>query len=332
MHERVIFAGDSAHVVSPFGARGGNGGIQDADNLGWKLAAVVKGEAPPALLGANADFTLEWVSVYTFACRRMDSFRHRRILFAGDAAHGVSPFGARGANSGIQDADNLGWKLDCVLRGDAPDALLDSYASERELAADENILHSTRATDFITPKSAVSKLFRDAVLTLAKEHAFARKLVNSGRLSLPSVYADSPLNTVDRDTFKGAMVPGAPCTDAPVMVTGSHSWLLRHLGPNFTALYFSDGKPLPPSVLRALQALVTAKDGIDLRVVVPNSGAGIVAGLVELVDRSGSLARRYDAAPGTCYLLRPDQHVCARWRTLDVSAVRAARRRAIGNP
>ena len=303
--------------------------------LGWDADPVLE-RAPErviprvqALLGADVAFTLEWVSVYTFACRRMDSFRHQRILFAGDAAHGVSPFGARGANSGIQDADNLAWKLDLVLRGAAPTALLDTYASEREMAADENILNSTRATDFITPKSAVSRLFRDAVLTLAKEFPFARKLVNSGRLSLPSVYADSHLNTADRDQFIGAMVPGAPCTDAPVMVTGTQSWLLRQLGRQFTILYFSDGKPLAPSVLRMLQSLVAGNDSIALRVIVPNSGAGAVAGLAELVDRTGLLARRYDATPGTCYLVRPDQHVCGRWRTLEATAVRAARARAI---
>ena len=99
----------------------------------------------------------------------MERFRHGRVLFAGDSAHGVSPFGARGANSGVQDADNLGWKLDLVLRGKAGDALLDSYASEREYAADENILNSTRATDFITPKSEISRLFRDAALDLARD-------------------------------------------------------------------------------------------------------------------------------------------------------------------
>src|SRR5207244_5303638 len=149
----------------------------------------------------DAQFELEWASVYTFACLRMDSFRHGRVLFAGDSAHGVSPFGARGANSGVQDAENLAWKLAAVLRGDAPDALLDSYASEREYAADENIRNSTRATDFITPKSEISRLFRDAVLELAKRHGFARTLVNSGRLSLPSTLHGSALNTADTDAF-----------------------------------------------------------------------------------------------------------------------------------
>jgi 3-(3-hydroxy-phenyl)propionate hydroxylase len=136
-----------------------------------------------AMLGDERKFELEWVSVYTFQCRRMKRFRHGRVLFVGDAAHQVSPFGARGANSGIQDTDNLCWKLKLVLDGKAPDSLLDTYSEERVFAADENILNSTRSTDFITPKSRASRSFRNAILGLAKDHAFARALVNSGRLS-----------------------------------------------------------------------------------------------------------------------------------------------------
>ena len=152
------------------------------------------------MLGEEAEFEIEWASVYTFQCRRMQRFRHGRVLFAGDAAHVVSPFGARGANSGIQDIDNLVWKL--RARAERPGAASDCstrYDAERTSAADENIRHSTRSTDFITPKSAVSRTFRDAVLALAKNHPFARSLVNSGRLSVPAVLAESPLNTPDRD-------------------------------------------------------------------------------------------------------------------------------------
>ena len=87
----------------------------------------------------------------------MERFRHGRVFFLGDAAHQVSPFGARGANSGIQDADNFGWKLARVLKAAASDSLLDSYDAERVPAADENILNSTRSTDFITPKSNISR-------------------------------------------------------------------------------------------------------------------------------------------------------------------------------
>src|SRR5690606_15297327 len=143
------------------------------------------------------------VSIYTFSCQRMEKFRHGRVFFAGDAAHRVSPFGARGANSGVQDTENLAWKLAFVMRGQAPDSLLDTYGEEREYAADENILNSTRSTDFITPKSEISKIFRNTVLNLAKRFPFARALVNSGRLSVPATLYDSPLNTPDSDAFEG---------------------------------------------------------------------------------------------------------------------------------
>jgi 3-(3-hydroxy-phenyl)propionate hydroxylase len=249
---------------------------------------------------ADVGFTIGWASVYTFACQRMQSFKHGRVLFAGDAAHGVSPFGARGANSGVQDADNLGWKLARVVQGESPASLLDSYAFEREYAADENILNSTRATDFITPKSEVSALFRDAVLALSRKHPFARRVVNSGRLSVPSTLHGSALNTPDVDEFNGLMVPGAPALDAPLVCEGRSSWLLRELGADFTLMVFGAA----PSWAAAMKLKVLAID--------------------ERMDTSGHAAQRYDAHPGTGYLLRPDQHVCARWRTPTQAAVQSA--------
>jgi 3-(3-hydroxy-phenyl)propionate hydroxylase len=258
--------------------------------------------------GREVPFTLEWASVYTFACQRLERFRHGRVFFAGDSAHGVSPFGARGANSGVQDADNLGWKLAAVLQGDAGDALLDSYGPEREFAADENLLNSTRATDFITPKSPVSRVFRDAVLSLAREHAFARRLVNSGRLSVPATLDGSPLNTPDADVFDATLRPGAPAADAPLRINGQPGWLLRQLGAGFTLLCFGSAPAVPAGV------------------------AVIVIDGDAVVDAEGLAARRYDAKPGTAYLLRPDQHVCARWRSPTEAAVRAALARALGAP
>jgi 3-(3-hydroxy-phenyl)propionate hydroxylase len=249
-----------------------------------------------ALLGKDTRFTLEWVSVYTFACVRMARFRDGCVLFAGDAAHGVSPFGARGANSGVQDADNLGWKIAAVLRGDAPDRLLDTYATEREAAADENILNATRSTDFISPKTPVSLLFRDAVLGLAKDFSFARRLVNSGRLSVPSVFVDSPLNTPDEDAFAGGVPPGAPAVDAPLP---GGSWLLDELRDGFSLIAFGCEADVPVRVVE----LDPVRDALA--------------------------AARYDARPGTVYLLRPDQHVCARWRRFDAARVRAAIARAM---
>jgi len=278
-----------------------------------------------AMLGEDAEFDVEWASVYTFECRRMQDFRHGRVLFAGDAAHLVSPFGARGANSGIQDVDNLVWKLCLVMAGLAPDRLLDTYDIERTAAADENIKHSTRATDFITPKSAISRTFRDAVLGLAKHHAFARRLVNSGRLSVPAVLAGSPLNTPDTDPFEGAMVPGTPAADAPVTGPGS-KWFIEYLRSVFMLVTFA--APIPPEAAAAL-----FRDPIRCRVVHVDADAtpSISDSQVVIADSAGLLTKRYDARPGTCYLFRPDQHVCARWRTFDLTAVRAAIARAAGN-
>jgi 3-(3-hydroxy-phenyl)propionate hydroxylase len=268
-------------------------------------------------------FRVVWASVYTFACQRMERFRHGRVLFAGDSAHGVSPFGARGANSGVQDADNLAWKLDAVQRGAAPDALLDSYAWEREFAADENILASTRSTDFISPKSPISRVFRDAVLDLARDHAFARRLVNSGRLSVPATLDGSPLNTPDRDAFDGAMRPGAAAADAPVVEATPdgerHGWLLRRLGPGFTLVAYGDAWP------------ETFDAGLELTrlLVAPDAVAQAPAGVTVLRDVEGCFGRRYDALPGSVWLLRPDQHVAARWRTLRPGDVRLALARAL---
>jgi 3-(3-hydroxy-phenyl)propionate hydroxylase len=274
-----------------------------------------------AMLGPDVRFELEWASVYTFQCRRMQRFRHGRVIFAGDAAHLVSPFGARGANSGMQDADNLVWKLALVLQGKAPQRLLDTYDSERVAAADENIRHSTRSTDFITPKSAVSRVFRDAVLELAREHAFARRLVNSGRLSTPSVLRDSPLGTTDAaGAFEGGVAPGEAAQDAPVEGPCGR-WLLDHLCSGFTLMAFG---AIPGEAIATLAAaaIPCATVAVDATVTAPG---------LAIRDAEGRVARRYAAQPGSCYLFRPDQHVCARWRTFDLRAVRRAIARATCN-
>ncbi|MBL6078445.1 FAD-dependent oxidoreductase [Belnapia sp. T18] len=298
--------------------------------LGWDADPVAERQPErviprvQALLGPEARFELEWVSVYTFSCLRMERFRHGRVLFAGDSAHGVSPFGARGANGGVQDAENLAWKLALVVQGQAPESLLDSYDAERVRAADENILNSTRSTDFITPKNEASRAFRDATLELARDCGFARRLVNSGRLSLPCTYRDSALNTPDTDAFDGPMQPGAPAADAPVRAGGEEGWFLSQIAHGgFTLLCFGEE---PPDNFPGIR-------GVPLRplLVVPAGAAQRqAAGLPVIEDAAGLLARRYDAGPGATYLLRPDQHVAARWRRFEPVLVTAALARATG--
>ncbi|MEM8590465.1 MAG: FAD-dependent oxidoreductase [Pseudomonadota bacterium] len=297
---------------------------RQADDI-WRIDFQLGPEADPAverqpdrvlprlkaMLGPEVAFDLEWVSIYTFRCRRMQRFRHGRIFFAGDSAHQVSPFGARGGNGGIQDVDNLAWKLAAVLSDQASDRLLDSYDDERVPATDDNILNSTRSTDFITPKTAASRAFRDAVLSLAEEAPFARALVNSGRLSTPHAYDGSPLSTPDGDPFTGGPPPGAPCPDAPIAGTdGQSAWLLNQLGGDFAVLTFMS-EPIDT----------------DLRQV-------RIGGTGGWADPEGLVARRYDLRPGTCYLIRPDQHVAARWRQADGAKIRKAlqRARAAGGP
>jgi len=284
--------------------------------LGW--GADAEAEKKPEriiprvreMLGDGREFELEWASVYQFACRRIDNFRYGRVLFAGDAAHQVSPFGARGANTGVQDIDNLTWKLKLVLDGAAPVALIDSYDEERAFAADDNLLNSTRSTDFITPKSNSSRLFRDAVLALAKDHDFARKLVNSGRLSTPTPYLNSSLNTADAEMFAGLMKPGTNCADAPIQCDGKDGWLLNHLGKGFTVLTLNAN----PQVSEVKFGVITAP---------------VLAVGRDIIDVRGVLAARYDGKPGTTYLIRPDQHVAARWRSLDAEKISHAIARAI---
>jgi 3-(3-hydroxy-phenyl)propionate hydroxylase len=257
------------------------------------------------MVGAR-DFSVDWVSIYRFNCRRIDRFVHGRVIFVGDSAHQVSPFGARGANSGVEDAENLAWKLAALLDGEAGEALIDSYDLERMQAADENIGHSTRSTDFIAPRSPAERTLRNAVLSLAPHADFARRMVNSGRLSVATVY-DTPLSTPDETAFAGSVKLGAPPPDA-VMQTpaGASCHLLERLPARFELLYIADGAApaLPPDI-------------------------GLTVIGRDLIDARGDFGSRFDAAPGTAYLLRPDQHVCARWREPTPAKIAAARDRAL---
>src|SRR6266436_3360821 len=221
----------------------------DADPVAEKRPENVRPRIARML--GHDKFDFEWISLYKFQCRRMDKFLHGRVIFAGDAAHQVSPFGARGANSGLEDAENIAWKLDRVLRGTSPEALLQTYHTERSAAADENIRESTRSTDFMAPASHQEARLRKAVLSLAKETEFGKRMVNAGRLSVPSIYA-TPLSTDDGVVWAGGPPPGASMPDAPISARSGDAIFLTEAfiqkGPGFTWLEFANGAAPPQGV------------------------------------------------------------------------------------
>jgi 3-(3-hydroxy-phenyl)propionate hydroxylase len=266
-----------------------------------------------AMFGEDVSFDLEWVSIYAFQCRTLERYVHNRIVFCGDSAHQVSPFGARGGNGGTQDADNLGWKLAAILKGEAPEGLLETYQMERKQAALENIGHSTRATDFMTPKSHASRIIRDEVLDMAKAYGFAKALINSGRLSRPCSLTDSPLSTPDDPAFEGGLPPGSPAADAPIRVSGKEAWFLEQLQGQFTLVHWGSHASAPD----------VSASPLPMRVLCVGSGE-------DIEDTDGLLAKRYGAHDGTAYLFRPDQHVAARWREAAGADVPGSVRLALG--
>jgi len=159
----------------------------------------------------DADYELVWMSVYRFSQRVADRFRVGRVFLAGDAAHLMSPFGARGMNSGIMDAENIAWKLALVRRGQAPDALLDTYDLERRGAALENVRVTDRTMQFMVPRDRARWAARDALLRASVAVPALRHLVNSGRLAEPFEYRDSPVVVPDTP---------APAPPAPLAVAG----------------------------------------------------------------------------------------------------------------
>jgi 3-(3-hydroxy-phenyl)propionate hydroxylase len=234
----------------------------------------------------RSDFRLDWVSVYTFQCRRMARFVHGPVIFCGDSAHVVSPFGARGGNGGLQDVDALGWRLAAVAQGGDPE-MLAAYDRERQFGADENLANSSRTTRFMSPAPGAERLFRDAVLALAGKAAFARPLVNSGRLSRPCVY---PLSGPDDPALPRESRPGAVAPDAPL----ADGWLIDRLGR--APVLLAMGQPAPSVGIRSLEVPVTPE-----------------------------VKTRYlGTADRALYLIRPDQIVAGRWLDTTPEAITAA--------
>lgn len=255
------------------------------------------------MLGEDCEFELEWTSIYNFRCMRMEKFVHNRIIFAGDSAHQVSPFGARGANSGIQDTDNLIWKLAYLIQGKAPKSILETYDKERSPATDENIYHSSNATDFISPKSRMSTIYRNAILDLAKNYLFAQEIVNSGRLSHSFKYLNSPLTTEDTEEWYGDVQPGYAVSDIQLLKNGKTTYLIDELGNDFTLLIYGSNA----------NNLIQFNTEFDVKTVYVNAKNE----MNELVDFDNNFKQKYDVNEASWYLIRPDHYIAARGKKVN---------------
>jgi 3-(3-hydroxy-phenyl)propionate hydroxylase len=283
-----------------------------------------------AMMGEQGDWKPIWSGIYKANALTLPSYRHGRVLFAGDAAHLVPIFGVRGANSGIDDADNLAWKLAFVVKGLASSALLDSYSVERVGAARENLSYGTKSTEFMAPPSFAFELMRTAVLGLAKKHPSLRSLVNPRQTSAIT-YATSPLNAAPERSaeFSAGPVPGAVLPECPLTLFDGSGTREGHLtdllGPHFTALRFSEDSAVPAELEQLDRAMAAQQLPFRVTSLTRRPGGSAPHGW----DHTGRLFPLYGALPGTLYLVRPDGHVLGRWRQGDAAEARAAIERAL---
>ncbi len=258
------------------------------------------------------DYEIVWVGPYAYRSECLDQLRHGRVFFLGDSAHVMSPFGARGGNSGVQDADNLAWKLAAVLQGRAPATLLDSYHDERHEAATHNIKVTNRTTRFLRPADGVERLFRSAALQLARQHPFARQLVNTGRMSTPTHY-----------TRSGVCAPGdgRPTQNAALTwadgTPGELLQLITWAGGRLLLLVFGD---LSVDACKRLRALSSQTDVHCVQVIAPGQSA---QAMEHVQDTEGHLQATCHVFGHAWALLRPDGHVAATGESVDTSLVHA---------
>jgi 3-(3-hydroxy-phenyl)propionate hydroxylase len=264
-----------------------------------------------AMVGHPVPWQLDWATVYSASTLTLGEFVHGRVCFTGDAAHLLPIFGVRGANTGLQDCENLAWKLAFVVRGLALPALLQTYSSERVAAAREICEEAGKSTRFMTPPSAGFRLMRDAVLSLSLEQPFVRDLLH-WRTSRPHSYHHTPLNSfLETDAqFGGGPACGATLQNVKL---GEDDFLLDHLRSGFHLLAFAGGS-LSSEQAAMLRALRVQKAPL-VRVLVAQQPTPEMDALADVViaDPTGRIAGRYAAQPGAAYLARPDLHVCARW-------------------
>jgi 3-(3-hydroxy-phenyl)propionate hydroxylase len=272
--------------------------------------------------GADCEVEIVWVGPYAYRSECVDRMRHGHVYFMGDSAKVVSPFGARGGNTGIADADNLAWKLAAVLQGRAAPALLDSYHDERHEAARQNVMVTNRTARFLRPGSPVEKTFRDAALSLARQHLFARQLVNTGRMAVANTYTRSSAceanggQSVQNVAFQWPQGRAGSNGTAPGS-TGQVNDLLRWADGHLLLLVFGD---LSPAAVARLRSLAETAPVRCVQVIGPD---GRAAAREHVRDPQGHLQGACHVFGHAWALVRPDSYVAATGESVDAALVHA---------
>lgn len=266
--------------------------------------------------GKDVEVEIVWVGPYAYRSRCLDKLRLGRVFFMGDTAKIVSPFGARGGNTGVADADNLAWKLAAVLRGRASPTLLESYNAERLEAAQQNVQVTNRTARFLRPADGVERCFRTAAIGLAKQYPFARALVNTGRMAVANTYTKSRIcegtggQSVQNVAFRWANGD-----------QGSVNDLLQWADGDLLVLVFGE---LTATGLERLQRLGEHAPVRSVQVLAPDDRAQAAEHLHDVNARgSGHLQGACHVFGHAWALLRPDGYLAATGEAVDGQLVAA---------
>lgn len=278
--------------------------------------------------GPDVDCEIVWVGPYAYRSQCLDRLRVGRVFFMGDVAKIVSPFGARGGNTGVGDADNLAWKLAAALRGLAPDSLLDSYDEERHEAAVQNVQVTARTTRFLRPAEGMERTFRSAAISLARQYPFARAIINTGRMAVANSYTQSSI--CERTGGLSTQNVAFRWADGKAGTNGTRPGAVGHVND---LIAWADGRLLvlvfgniSPAAAQRLRQLASAAPVRCVQVLGPQTSP---QALEHVIDPLGLLQGACHVFGHAWALLRPDAYIAATGESVDAALIQAIEK-AIG--
>ena len=322
----VVFPMKGENAYRIIAARSGITPASEGEPTLADIQALADQHSPvPAVLSAP-----RWLARFRLHHRAVDRYRVGRCLVAGDAAHIHSPAGGQGMNTGLQDATNLAWKLALVLRGTAPESLLESYHDERWPVGQALLRTTDRMFSLSTSRNRLLVGLRNLLLPPVAEGVMANRRLRArifrfvGQLTI--AYKDSPIVAEDlhgasrefrQAPAKGERVPG--------VIRGGERLRARLRSTQHHLLAFTGAAPTLD--LHALQQQLTAALGPGLGEVILIWRGDGEAPAKSIHDDTGALHESFGLSGPGLYLLRPDGYVAFRTASLDLAALRAYRER-----